>query len=133
MSGGFLKKLFFNEDEQVKIKKPGGKQRSKAVPTIELDIKSNHSEYRVEVRTFPCVIGRNKQAHVFLEDVSVSRPHASIDLIDGAFIIIDHNSENGVIVSGAAVPSGHSRRIYEGDTIKMGRSELFINKIIIPN
>ncbi len=63
-------------------------------------------------------LGRNPQCDIFLNDMTVSRMHAQIDLIDGCFILKDVDSFNGVWVNNASIDS---RALKSGDFIQIGK------------
>ncbi len=51
----------------------------------------------------PVTIGRSPQCDVFLNDMTVSREHASIEPANGGYVIRDANSFNGVWVNNDSV------------------------------
>lgn len=77
------------------------------------------SRYRLvddEVR-----IGRHPDAHVLLDDVTVSRRHALLTSVDGQFLITDQASLNGTYVAGERVDS---HLLADGDELQIGRFHL---------
>ncbi len=52
--------------------------------------------------SFPMVIGRDPTCDLFLNDRTVTRKHASVDIIDGEVVITDLNSMNGTWIDGVA-------------------------------
>src|SRR5581483_4466105 len=64
-----------------------------------------------------CLIGRSTAANVRLNDDGVSRRHARIVVVDGAVMVEDLGSANGVFVNGARVQSAALR---DGDKIQLG-------------
>ncbi len=50
--------------------------------------------------TFPLVIGRDPGCELFLNDRTVTRRHASLDVIDNEVVISDLNSLNGIWIDG---------------------------------
>ncbi|MEY3072308.1 MAG: hypothetical protein RLZZ353_504 [Actinomycetota bacterium] len=63
-------------------------------------------------------IGRHPDAHVFLDDVTVSRRHALVTLVDGSVVLTDQASLNGTYVGGERVDS---RVLGHGDEVQVGR------------
>ncbi len=63
-------------------------------------------------------IGRNPQCDIFLNDMTVSRLHASIKQVGGAYVIRDEQSFNGVWVNNASVSQ---KTLEAGDFIQIGR------------
>ncbi len=64
-----------------------------------------------------CVVGRDFDVHVRLEDTSVSRRHARLTRRGGAFIVEDMGSTNGTYVGGQKITS---RELASGDRIQVG-------------
>lgn len=62
-------------------------------------------------------IGRSPQCDIFLNDMTVSRMHATIEPEAGCFIIRDANSFNGVWVNNESV---EARTLRTGDFIQIG-------------
>ena len=62
-------------------------------------------------------IGRSPQCDLFLNDMTVSREHASVEPADGGYVIRDANSFNGVWVNNESV---ETRRLVSGDVIQIG-------------
>ena len=66
-------------------------------------------------------IGRDPANTVMLDDASVSRRHAEIDLRDGAAVLHDLGSRNGILVNG--VPR-KSASLHPGDRLRIGQIDL---------
>jgi pSer/pThr/pTyr-binding forkhead associated (FHA) protein len=71
-------------------------------------------------------IGRSRKCDIFLEDLAVSRLHATIrQLPDGGYELEDHHTASGTAVNGRAI----SRcRLREGDIVQIGKSKLRFKK-----
>ena len=65
----------------------------------------------------PVTIGRSPQCAIFLNDMTVSRMHATIEPEDGCYVIRDANSFNGVWVNNENV---EARTLRPGDFIQIG-------------
>lgn len=63
-------------------------------------------------------VGRHPDAHIFLDDVTVSRRHALLTLVDDAVLLTDQASLNGTYVGGERVDS---RVLAHGDDVQVGR------------
>ena len=77
------------------------------------------SRYRIdepEVR-----IGRHPEAHVLLDDVTVSRRHALLTVLEDQVVLTDQASLNGTYVAGERVDS---HVLQDGDEIQIGRFHL---------
>jgi hypothetical protein len=66
-------------------------------------------------------IGRSPDNGVFLDDVTVSRKHATLVERDGAFYIEDGGSLNGTFVNRKRVDSA---RLEDGDEVQIGKYRL---------
>ncbi|RMF81131.1 MAG: FHA domain-containing protein [Chloroflexi bacterium] len=69
-------------------------------------------------------IGRattNAQWEIALQDPSVSRPHARMQLVDDTWVVYDLGSANGTFVNGTQVHE-RGRALRDGDTIKFGQT-----------
>ena len=67
-------------------------------------------------------IGRSRDCDIFLEDLAVSRLHATThQLPDGGFEIEDHHSATGTFVNGLRITRYH---LLEGDVVQIGSSRL---------
>ncbi len=58
---------------------------------------------------------------IALQDSSVSRPHARLDLIDAVWVLTDLGSANGTVVNGTPVTE-KGRALHDGDLIAFGAS-----------
>jgi pSer/pThr/pTyr-binding forkhead associated (FHA) protein len=76
------------------------------------------SRYRVEGDTR---IGRHAEAHILLDDVTVSRRHALVTVIEDHAVLTDQASLNGTYVKGERVDS---HVLADGDEIQIGRFHL---------
>lgn len=63
-------------------------------------------------------IGRHPEAHILLDDVTVSRRHALLTVVDGQVVLTDQASLNGTYVAGERVDS---HVLADGDEIQIGR------------
>lgn len=66
----------------------------------------------------PTKIGRSLDNDLVLPDQSISRHHASIAMVEGAFRLHDLNSQNGSFVDGKKIVSEATLR--DGNTIRLG-------------
>lgn len=71
-------------------------------------------------------IGRSRTCNIFLEDLTVSRLHATIKEVDqGNYEIVDHHSATGTFVNGQAIT--HTI-LNEGDTIQIGNTQFTFHR-----
>ena len=67
-------------------------------------------------------VGRNTESDVFLDDITVSRTHASIlRREDGSFFVRDSGSLNGTYVNGEQVDE---TKLASGDEVQIGKFKL---------
>jgi pSer/pThr/pTyr-binding forkhead associated (FHA) protein len=66
-------------------------------------------------------IGRSRECSIFLEDLAVSRVHATVqELTDGNFELLDNHSATGTFVNGQAIAR---RTLHTGDLIQIGEHQ----------
>ena len=63
-------------------------------------------------------VGRHPQSDIFLDDVTVSRKHATFSLEDGSFVVRDSGSLNGTYVNRTLIDSWALRT---GDEVQIGK------------
>ncbi len=63
-------------------------------------------------------IGRASGNNIFLDDVTVSRSHASISFVDGKFVFNDLGSLNGSYINNEQC---NTRQLITGDEIQIGK------------
>lgn len=56
-----------------------------------------------------------------LQDQSVSRPHAKLELLDTVWVVYDLNSANGTLVNGTPVTE-KGRALHDGDVVTFGQT-----------
>jgi pSer/pThr/pTyr-binding forkhead associated (FHA) protein len=90
------------------------------MPTLLLSIK--HREIgRFRVGGARIRIGRAPDCDVVLDNVAISRRHASIELRDGGYWVVDEGSQNGVFLNGAKVQASPFR---SSDELLVGKFTL---------
>ena len=70
-------------------------------------------------------IGRGLGCGLRLEDQGVSRDHGAFTYYIGVLMVEDHDSTNGIFVNGARVKR---QVLYAGDRVKVGPTEIYIQK-----
>ncbi len=82
-----------------------------------------------EIRKESLSIGRSRESDVFLEDLAVSRLHASIiNMGNGNYALRDEGSANGTKVNGQTVNKYQPFTLSEGDKIQLGQTVLVFAK-----
>jgi len=75
-----------------------------------------------DLRATETTVGRSRECDIFLEDLAVSRLHATIrQLADGSYEIEDRGSATGTFVNGMRITRYH---LIEGDVVHIGSSHL---------
>ena len=70
-------------------------------------------------------IGRSRECDIFVEDLTVSRHHATIEeCTPGTYEIVDHKSATGTLVNGRPVKR---HKLQEGDVIQVGNTRFTFN------
>jgi pSer/pThr/pTyr-binding forkhead associated (FHA) protein len=69
--------------------------------------------------------GRNPEALVFLDDITVSRHHASFAVADDRLTVRDLGSTNGTYVNGQRV---EATELHSGDEVIVGRFHLVVTR-----
>lgn len=78
----------------------------------------------------PIEIGRRADSDLLLEHAAVSRQHALIEPIDGAWYITDRGSRHGTLVNGVRATKGEPMPLAAGDHLQLGP---WVFRIIDPN
>lgn len=66
-------------------------------------------------------IGRHPDSTIFLNDITVSRRHADVRFVDGAFVVSDAGSLNGTYLNRARVEEA---KLTSGDELQVGKFKL---------
>jgi pSer/pThr/pTyr-binding forkhead associated (FHA) protein len=73
---------------------------------------------RIELPSTVCILGRDPNSTVHLEEESVSKQHARVSLQEGRIYIEDLGSSNGTFVNGRRV---HEKiELRPGDLVRLG-------------
>ncbi len=91
--------------------------------TDEMELADEVNVYNLECDEI--LIGRHAMADIRIQDMSVSRYHAILNVTDGKWMITDIGSKSGVFVNGEPV---RHIRLYEGDVITLGNRSLIFRK-----
>ena len=109
------------ESDRTMLRSTGGSQGIGVV-----QIEEGKEPGRVyEVRKESLSIGRSRESDIFLEDLAVSRLHASIlSLGNNNYALRDEGSANGTKVNGQPVNKYQPYPLQEGDKIQLGQTVL---------
>ncbi|GCE11453.1 FHA domain-containing protein [Tengunoibacter tsumagoiensis] len=82
-----------------------------------------------EVRKESLSIGRSRESDIFLEDLAVSRLHATIvNMGNGNYMLKDEGSANGTKVNGQLVNKFQTYQLQEGDRVQLGQTVLVFGR-----
>ncbi len=82
-----------------------------------------------EVRKESLSIGRSRESDIFLEDLAVSRLHASVvNMGNGNYALKDEGSANGTKVNGQLVNKFQTYPLQEGDRVQLGQTVLVFGR-----
>ena len=102
--------------------KRGKKLEPKTGSIAKLDLSSLRGVERSFELLPEMTIGRSRECDIFLEDLAVSRLHATIrEMPGGGHEIEDHQSATGTYVNGMRITR---YRLIEGDAVQIGMSRL---------
>jgi pSer/pThr/pTyr-binding forkhead associated (FHA) protein len=103
-----------------------GKKPEPAAAIARLDLVNARGLGRSFELLGEMTIGRSRECDIFLEDLAVSRLHATIrEAGDGGYEIEDHRSATGTYVNGMRIAR---YRLLEGDTIQIGMNKLIFKR-----
>ncbi len=78
-----------------------------------------------EIRKESMSMGRSRESDIFLEDLAVSRFHASLlNLGNGNYAVKDEGSANGTKVNGQQLEKSGTRNLQDGDRVQLGQTVL---------
>ncbi len=74
-----------------------------------------------------CCIGRTDANDLTLSDVSISRQHARLKMVDdGAYILTDLGSSNGTWINGKRMKPESTSKVWHGDHIQFGNVDCLL-------
>ena len=116
---------FANEGEKTMLRSAGSPpSTSTGAGTVRVE-EGKEPGRTYEIRKEALSIGRSRESDIFLEDLAVSRLHASIlNLGNGAYALRDEGSANGTKVNGQTVNKYQTYPLQEGDKIQLGQTVL---------
>ncbi len=89
------------DDDMIATKASGASKSGGGLGTPTFTILKGPMEGEsFKLTSFPMTIGRDPSCELFLNDRTVTRKHASLDVIDNEVVISDLNSLNGIWIDG---------------------------------
>jgi hypothetical protein len=114
------------DSERTVLRTPGQQQGTLGIVRVE-EGKEPGRVY--EVRKDTLSIGRSRDSDIFLEDLAVSRLHASIvNMGNGNYALKDEGSANGTKVNGTLLNKYQTYPLQEGDRVQLGQTVLVFGK-----
>lgn len=114
-------------EEQLALLSPGDRavvseiQGSNGEKAMIVIARGSHKGSRFLITVEGVTIGRSAESAIFLDDVTVSRKHATIEKIDKKFVLKDAGSLNGTYINNVSVTE-HS--LVSGDEFQIGKFHL---------
>jgi hypothetical protein len=117
---------FSQNDADKTILRPPGSAPNTAGGVGYVRVEEGKEPGRIyEVRKEALSIGRSRESDIFLEDLAVSRLHASIvNMGNNSYALKDEGSANGTKVNGQLVNKFQTYPLQEGDRIQLGQTVL---------
>ena len=92
---------------------------------VELTVADHYAmQTHVVVCRLPAVLGRNEKADVCLKDPWASHEHCVLSELNGAVVVRDLSSKNGVFLHGHRVSESH---VLPGDRFTIGQTEITVH------
>ena len=114
----------FAGDGDKTMLRPAGSQTSTTTGMVRVE-EGKEPGRTYEIRKEALSIGRSRESDIFLEDLAVSRLHASIlNLGNGTYALRDEGSANGTKVNGQTATKYQNYPLQEGDKIQLGQTVL---------
>ncbi len=114
--------MFANNEADKTVLRTPGPQQGLGIVRVE---EGKEPGRIYEVRKESLSIGRSRESDIFLEDLAVSRLHASIvNMGNGNYALKDEGSANGTKVNGQLVNKYQTYPLQEGDRIQLGQTVL---------
>ena len=113
-----------NEVDKTVLRSTAGSQQNGAIGYVQ--VKEGKEPGKIyEIRKESLSIGRSRESDIFLEDLAVSRLHASIvNMGNGSYSLKDEGSANGTKVNDQLVDKFKTYPLQEGDQIQLGQTVL---------
>ena len=96
-------------------------QNSHGEKAMILIARGSHKGSRFLVTADGATIGRSKDSAIFLDDVTVSRKHATIEKRNKDFVLKDGGSLNGTYINNASI---NEHILSSGDEFQIGKFHL---------
>ena len=124
--GGQDQTAYYQDNDKTVVRPGGAPQPAPMTSMGYVRVEEGKEPGRIyEIRKESLSIGRSRESDIFLEDLAVSRLHASIvNLGNGNYALKDEGSANGTKVNGQLVNKFQTYPLQEGDRIQLGQTVL---------
>ncbi|GAC1499784.1 MAG: hypothetical protein NVS2B12_06530 [Ktedonobacteraceae bacterium] len=128
--GGFGQQNYGISDSDKTILRPNGAPQMGQTGQGYVRVEEGKEPGRIyEVRKESLSIGRSRESDIFLEDLAVSRLHASVvNMGNGQYVLKDEGSANGTKVNGQLVNKFQTYPLQEGDRVQLGQTVLVFGR-----
>ena len=113
--------------QTMEVHQPDDAERGDARPPTVVVLRDGAVVFEYPFSVDEIVIGRNKQAHIPLDDRALSRDHAKLSRRGASFWIADLGSANGTYVGAERI--AEPRLLRAGDVIVVGQYQLRIEGV----
>ena len=97
--------------------RPSGKLRARPLPELVLSLRERElARFAIVARR--TTIGRDPGCDVVIDNVGISRLHATIEVVGDSFVLRDCESENGITLNGETCNEG---RLVHGDMVGLNK------------
>ena len=112
-------------DEHTKpLEKQSSDKNIKFLLTL-LNVDLMSSSWVLEIGKY--TIGRLSGHQIILDDITVSRNHASLEIMNEDVKVYDNNSTNGVYINGDLIEN--DAKVKSGDKLQIGKFQLLFTKV----
>ncbi|HEX4203386.1 MAG TPA: FHA domain-containing protein [Ktedonobacteraceae bacterium] len=118
--------MFAGADADKTVLRGAGQQPGAVGQIGQVRVEEGKEPGRIyEIRKESLSIGRSRDSDIFLEDLAVSRLHATLlNLGNGNYALKDEGSANGSKINGQVVNKYQTCQLNEGDRIQLGQTVL---------
>lgn len=114
-------------DEQLALLSPEDRaviseiQSSKGEKAMIFIVRGANKGSRFLITSSGATIGRSSSSSIFLDDVTVSRSHATISKVEENFVLCDSGSLNGTYINNSSITE---HTLVSGDEFQIGKFHL---------
>ena len=119
-------------DRLILAASPSEPTRVGGAPTVELMVTGGPcAGQRWSLGEGTYLVGRDPTSDIFIDDRSLSREHASVDIRGGAVTVTDLDSSNGVAIDGQALRPRSPHELRARDELELGRTLVRFSSLMV--